>query len=86
MRVLWTNNPYGEKQYKAEIKDLSDDQVIELAGNLTSGVPMGTPVFDGAVEAIVDHRLKVLYGDGSGIDIDSFGIPGKKLVKNNAQR
>lgn len=27
---------------------LNDDQIVEMAGNLRGGVPMATPVFDGA--------------------------------------
>ncbi|MCI0431099.1 MAG: DNA-directed RNA polymerase subunit beta [Rhodospirillales bacterium] len=41
---------YGEKTYKAEIGELSDEQVLELAGNLRGGVPVASPVFDGARE------------------------------------
>ena len=41
---------YGEKIYKAEIGDLSDDQVIELCENLKPGIPIASPVFDGARE------------------------------------
>jgi DNA-directed RNA polymerase subunit beta len=41
---------YGEKIYKAEIGDLNDDQVIELCENLKPGIPIASPVFDGARE------------------------------------
>ncbi|MGE0117721.1 MAG: DNA-directed RNA polymerase subunit beta [Dongiaceae bacterium] len=41
---------YGEKAYKAEMADLNDDQVVELADNLRGGVPVASPVFDGARE------------------------------------
>ena len=34
-----------------------DEQMIELAANLIGGVPMGTPVFDGAREADVSAML-----------------------------
>ena len=42
-------NKTGGKE--EDIKSLSDDEVLELAGNLTNGVPTATPVFDGATEA-----------------------------------
>jgi DNA-directed RNA polymerase subunit beta len=46
---------YGEKGYKELIADLPDDDVAAFAQSLTTGVPMATPVFDGATEAdIVD--------------------------------
>src|SRR3974377_730218 len=42
---------YEDSQIAKDIKDMSDDEVVELATNLTSAVPMATPVFDGAHEA-----------------------------------
>jgi len=41
---------YGEKQYQADVADLSDGELVELANNLRIGVPFATPVFDGARE------------------------------------
>jgi DNA-directed RNA polymerase subunit beta len=40
-----------------QIKSLTDAEVLELAGNLTSGVPTATPVFDGATEAEIKGLL-----------------------------
>ena len=42
-----------------DIKGLSDDEVDELAGNLRNGVPMATPVFDGATEEEIKGMLKL---------------------------
>ncbi|MGQ7830003.1 DNA-directed RNA polymerase subunit beta [Altererythrobacter sp. Z27] len=56
---------YGDT-YESEIKARSDDEIIELAGNLTAGVPMGTPVFDGAREADVSDMLAKAGLDTSG--------------------
>ena len=42
-----------------EIKSLSDAEVLELAGNLTSGVPTATPVFDGATEEEIKKLLEL---------------------------
>jgi DNA-directed RNA polymerase subunit beta len=42
-----------------DIKSFSDAEVIELAGNLTSGVPTATPVFDGATEAEIKGLLRL---------------------------
>ncbi|RXZ64954.1 DNA-directed RNA polymerase subunit beta [Pelagerythrobacter rhizovicinus] len=56
---------YGE-QYHDEIDARSPVEVVELAGNLTKGVPMGTPVFDGAREADVTRMLERAGLDGSG--------------------
>ena len=41
----------------ALIKSMSDEQVLELAGNLKTGVPMATPVFDGAEESEVKRMM-----------------------------
>ncbi|MDT8880900.1 DNA-directed RNA polymerase subunit beta [Halomonas saccharevitans] len=38
---------------------LSDDEVIALAKNLKGGVPMATPVFDGAQEGEIKHLLRL---------------------------
>ncbi len=55
---------YGEKNYKDEIQSLEDDQVMELANNLRNGVPIATPVFDGAREPDVVEML-----DQAGLDV-----------------
>jgi DNA-directed RNA polymerase subunit beta len=41
---------YGEKAYKSEISELSDEQVVELGDHLRGGLPVASPVFDGARE------------------------------------
>jgi DNA-directed RNA polymerase beta subunit len=56
---------YGPN-YKAELDARSDDQVVELAELLKNGVPMATPVFDGAREADVTAMLELAGLDGSG--------------------
>ncbi len=43
----------------ADIKSLSDAEVIELASNLKKGVPMATPVFDGATEREINEMLEL---------------------------
>jgi DNA-directed RNA polymerase subunit beta len=49
---------YGPETYKAEVTNLNDTETIELAENLREGVPMATPVFDGAVEEQIVTELK----------------------------
>ena len=39
---------YGKDEFKANIKD---DELVEIADKLTKGVPIATPVFDGAQRA-----------------------------------
>src|SRR3546814_604241 len=56
---------YGE-HYHADIAARDDAQMMELASNLVGGVPMGTPVFDGAREADVSAMLAKAGLDESG--------------------
>jgi DNA-directed RNA polymerase subunit beta len=56
---------YLEKVYNAtggrkeNLKSLKDNEVVEMAENLTGGVPMATPVFDGAAESEIKEMLKL---------------------------
>ncbi|MGS1017161.1 DNA-directed RNA polymerase subunit beta [Allosphingosinicella humi] len=56
---------YGD-HYHAEIDARDDGQVMELASNLVGGVPMGTPVFDGARGSDVAFMLNKAGLDESG--------------------
>ena len=56
---------YGE-QYDGAIDARDDDGVMELARNLVGGLPMGTPVFDGAREPDVAFMLEKAGLDPSG--------------------
>jgi DNA-directed RNA polymerase subunit beta len=57
---------YGEKGYKADIADLDDERTVELARNLSKGVPFASPVFDGAHEADIVGMLEMAGLDKSG--------------------
>ncbi|MEB3416546.1 DNA-directed RNA polymerase subunit beta [Alteriqipengyuania sp. WL0013] len=48
---------YGE-EYHDEIESRTADEIVEMAGLLKDGVPMGTPVFDGARESDVTAMLE----------------------------
>ena len=50
------NSTGGQKE---DIASFTDDEVRELARNLTAGVPMATPVFDGASEAEIKGLLEL---------------------------
>ena len=47
----------GDTAYSVNLKDLSDTEIMELAGNLRKGVPIATPVFDGAHEVELKKML-----------------------------
>jgi len=53
-------------QRNEDIKSLSDEELVELADNLRAGVPMATPVFDGAVETEIKDMLTLAGMDESG--------------------
>jgi DNA-directed RNA polymerase subunit beta len=57
---------YGDRVYKAEIAELEDNQLVELAGNLKDGVPIASPVFDGAREEDIIAMLEQAGLDSSG--------------------
>ncbi len=44
---------------KIQLSKLSDDEIMVLANNLKDGVPMATPVFDGAQEEEIKSLLKL---------------------------
>jgi DNA-directed RNA polymerase subunit beta len=54
---------YNGTGRKEELAKLSDDNVLEMAGNLSQGIPFATPVFDGASEDEIRAMLKLAYPD-----------------------
>ena len=56
------NNPdkgFGTHAERVDLKQFSDAELLTLAKNLTDGVPMATPVFDGAAEAEIKKMLEL---------------------------
>jgi|TARA_R110001583_G_scaffold110031_1_gene258919 DNA-directed RNA polymerase subunit beta len=73
------NEVYEDEKYITGIKELSDGEVIELGNNLRRGVPMATPVFDGAREPDVVRMLEKAGLDASG-QVDLYdGRTGEKF-------
>jgi DNA-directed RNA polymerase subunit beta len=54
---------YGDHE---TIQSLDDRDVVELGENLRRGIPIATPVFDGAREKDIVEMLKMANYDGSG--------------------
>ena len=52
---------YNQSGKSEDLDSFSDDEVIELARNLTKGVPFASPVFDGASEEEI-RRMLALAG------------------------
>jgi DNA-directed RNA polymerase subunit beta len=64
---------------KADIPSLTDPEIIALAGNLRHGVPMATPVFDGAAEEEIKHMLALADLPTSGQTMLYDGRTGEKF-------
>jgi DNA-directed RNA polymerase subunit beta len=52
---------YNTSGKPEQVKQLKDNEVLELARNLVDGVPFATPVFDGATEAEIRAMLQLAY-------------------------
>jgi len=52
---------YNSSGHPEDLKHLADKEVLELASNLTDGVPFATPVFDGAAEKEIHNMLELAY-------------------------
>jgi DNA-directed RNA polymerase subunit beta len=48
---------YGDKTYKSEVTELNNDEMVELGENLRGGIPIASPVFDGAREDDIVEML-----------------------------
>jgi DNA-directed RNA polymerase subunit beta len=70
------NKAEGQKE---DLKSLSDEEVLELARNLTAGVPMATPVFDGVNEAEIKRLLSLAELPESGQTEMYDGRTGEKF-------
>jgi DNA-directed RNA polymerase subunit beta len=62
-----------------DIKSFTDEEVVELASNLTNGVPTATPVFDGATEEEIKGLLELAGLDPSGQSTLYDGRTGDKF-------
>ncbi|WP_174503164.1 DNA-directed RNA polymerase subunit beta [Acidiphilium sp. C61] len=57
---------YGEEIYEQQIASMSEAEVRELCGNIRKGVPIATPVFDGARITDIEDMLAKAGLDVSG--------------------
>ncbi len=74
---------YNQTGGKVEdLKSFSDAEIIELAGNLTNGVPTATPVFDGASEEEIKGLLRLADFDESGQSTLWDGRTGDKFDRD----
>jgi len=57
---------YNASGKQEHLDELSDTEIVEMAGNLTAGVPFATPVFDGAKDAEIKAMLALAGMPSSG--------------------
>ena len=72
---------YGDETYEAEFAKRSEDDFLELAGNVTAGVPIASPVFDGAKESDVNDALTRAGFDTSGQSTVFDGRSGEQFAR-----
>ncbi len=48
---------YGDAEFTAEIEPMTNEQLFELCENLRKGIPIATPVFDGARQSDIEGML-----------------------------
>ncbi|CRI66168.1 DNA-directed RNA polymerase beta chain (RNAP beta subunit) (Transcriptase beta chain) (RNA polymerase beta subunit) [Thiocapsa sp. KS1] len=62
---------YNSSGKREDLAGFTDEEILELARHLTRGVPLATPVFDGATEEEIRAMLKLADRDNSDIGIPS---------------
>ncbi len=62
---------YNTSGKREDLDSFTDEEILELARHLTRGVPLATPVFDGATEEEIRAMLKLADRDNSDIGIPS---------------
>jgi DNA-directed RNA polymerase subunit beta len=70
---------YGANSKNEDVGEYDDQSVVMLAEQLTSGVPIATPVFDGAREADIVEMLKEAGLDPSGQSVLYDGRTGERF-------
>ena len=72
---------YDLESHQKIIKDMNDDEILELGNNLKEGIPFATPVFDGAKEKDITNLLSISGVSGTGQEVLYDGITGKKFER-----
>ncbi len=72
---------YGDDVYAEGIEALGESSLIESAGNVINGVPIATPVFDGAKEADVNDALRRAGFSESGQSVLFDGRTGEQFAR-----
>ncbi len=57
---------YGDREYNNKVADMTDEQLLAMSENLRDGLPIATPVFDGAHQDDINHMFEMAGLDTSG--------------------
>ncbi|GGD24271.1 DNA-directed RNA polymerase subunit beta [Sinisalibacter lacisalsi] len=72
---------YGDDVYDEGIAEMDEARLVEAAENVARGVPIATPVFDGAKEADVNDALMRAGFDTSGQSVLFDGRSGEQFAR-----
>ncbi len=72
---------YGPELFAEATSDMNEAEILEAAENVQGGVPIATPVFDGAKEADVDEMLTKAGFDTSGQSVVYDGRTGEQFAR-----
>jgi DNA-directed RNA polymerase subunit beta len=75
------SNAYGSDDFTEKMKGLSADDLLAVASNVKAGVPIATPVFDGAKEKDVTEALRRAGLDESAQSILFDGRTGEQFAR-----
>ena len=70
---------YGKETYQESIENLSNSEFMDLCENIKNGIPIATPVFDGAKEQDVTKMLELAKLPSSGQTFLWDGRTGEKF-------
>ena len=70
---------YDLVDHQKSIKNMNDDEILELGNNLKDGIPFATPVFDGAKD--ITNLLSLSGVSETGQEILYDGITGQKFER-----
>lgn len=73
---------YGDDFYADVFDGMEEEHIVEAASTVTGGVPIGTPVFDGAKEIDVNDALNRAGFDTSGQSIVFDGRTGEQFTRS----
>jgi DNA-directed RNA polymerase subunit beta len=72
---------YGDKVFRDDIANMSSAQLTELGDNLKKGIPIATPVFDGARMADIEDMLRLAGLESSGQVVLTDGRTGEPFER-----